>query len=147
MHAAGAGGGRGEESQQHGGAAARDKRKQLPSQIRVCLQRVVPTPLDASAQVVDLVKEYNALGRGCVALMLDTKGPEVRSGDLAEPMELRTGAPLPLWSETTSATLNLTRCCALHQSLIVWHLAMVWAVLCHKTAVMFPVALTLPHPV
>eukprot|EP00879_Flechtneria_rotunda_P025873 GHRR01027528.1.p1 GENE.GHRR01027528.1~~GHRR01027528.1.p1 ORF type:complete len:333 (+),score=103.23 GHRR01027528.1:478-1476(+) len=38
--------------------------------------------------VIDLVKEYNKTGRGCVATMLDTKGPEVRSGDLAEPMQL-----------------------------------------------------------
>jgi pyruvate kinase len=41
--------------------------------------------------VVDLVKEYNLLGRGCVALMLDTKGPEVRSGDLAEPIDMKAG--------------------------------------------------------
>ena len=46
--------------------------------------------------MVDLVKEYNTLGRGCVAIMLDTKGPEVRSGDLAEPIDLVTGALLPL---------------------------------------------------
>jgi hypothetical protein len=43
--------------------------------------------------VVDLVKEYNTLGRGCVAIMLDTKGPEVRSGDLAAPIDLVPGAP------------------------------------------------------
>ena len=41
--------------------------------------------------VVDLVKEYNALGRGCLAIMLDTKGPEVRSGDLVAPIEMREG--------------------------------------------------------
>ncbi|KAK9819720.1 hypothetical protein WJX72_001658 [[Myrmecia] bisecta] len=41
--------------------------------------------------VVDLVKEYNKLGRGCVALMLDTKGPEVRSGDLTEPIDMKAG--------------------------------------------------------
>lgn len=47
-------------------------------------------------QVVDLVKEYNQLGRGCVAIMLDTKGPEVRSGDLAAPIDLIPGAaPCP----------------------------------------------------
>jgi pyruvate kinase len=45
--------------------------------------------------VVDLVKEYNLLGRGNVAIMLDTKGPEVRSGDLAEPIDMKPGA-LPL---------------------------------------------------
>ena len=41
--------------------------------------------------VVDLVREYNALGRGNVAIMLDTKGPEVRSGDLAEPIDMKPG--------------------------------------------------------
>jgi pyruvate kinase len=41
--------------------------------------------------VVDLVKEYNALGRGCLAIMLDTKGPEVRSGDLVAPIDMREG--------------------------------------------------------
>ena len=43
--------------------------------------------------VVDLVKEYNTLGRGNVALMLDTKGPEVRSGDLNEPIDMKAGTP------------------------------------------------------
>lgn len=42
-------------------------------------------------KVVDLVNEYNALGRGTVALLLDTKGPEVRSGDLPEPLMMKTG--------------------------------------------------------
>ncbi|GAB4820909.1 hypothetical protein N2152v2_007955 [Parachlorella kessleri] len=41
--------------------------------------------------VVDLVREFNALGRKTLAIMLDTKGPEVRSGDLAEPLELAAG--------------------------------------------------------
>lgn len=42
--------------------------------------------------VVDLVREYNCLDRGNVAIMLDTKGPEVRSGDLAEPIDMKPGA-------------------------------------------------------
>lgn len=42
-------------------------------------------------EVVDLVKEYNSLGRRTMAIMLDTKGPEVRSGDLTEPIELKQG--------------------------------------------------------
>jgi len=41
--------------------------------------------------VVDLVREYNKLNRKCLAVMLDTKGPEVRSGDLAEPIDMKTG--------------------------------------------------------
>jgi pyruvate kinase len=41
--------------------------------------------------VVDLIREYNRLDRGNVAIMLDTKGPEVRSGDLAEPIDMKRG--------------------------------------------------------
>ena len=50
--------------------------------------------LTSRVQVVDLIKEYNTLGRNCVALMLDTKGPEVRSGDLSAPIDLVPGARL-----------------------------------------------------
>lgn len=42
--------------------------------------------------VVDLVKEYNSLNRHNVAIMLDTKGPEVRSGDVTEPIDMKPGA-------------------------------------------------------
>lgn len=41
--------------------------------------------------VVELVREYNTQGRGDLAIMLDTKGPEVRSGDLTEPLQLTRG--------------------------------------------------------
>ena len=44
--------------------------------------------------VVDLVREYNRLDRGNLAIMLDTKGPEVRSGDIAEPIEMKAGVPV-----------------------------------------------------
>ena len=43
-------------------------------------------------EVVELVKEYNQLNKRTLAIMLDTKGPEVRSGDLLEPIEMRRGA-------------------------------------------------------
>lgn len=51
--------------------------------------------------VVDLVREYNKqqaqIGGGNVlAIMLDTKGPEVRSGDLPQPLWLDRGAELTL---------------------------------------------------
>ena len=46
---------------------------------------------DSHGQVIELVREYNSLGRGNLAIMLDTKGPEVRSGDVHEPLELEAG--------------------------------------------------------
>ncbi|GAB4826296.1 putative protein kinase YGL059W [Ancistrocladus abbreviatus] len=43
-------------------------------------------------KVIDLVKEYNAQSKdNVIAIMLDTKGPEVRSGDLPQPIMLRSG--------------------------------------------------------
>ncbi|XP_066312249.1 pyruvate kinase isozyme G, chloroplastic-like [Miscanthus floridulus] len=43
-------------------------------------------------KVIDLVKEYNAShADNVIAIMLDTKGPEVRSGDLPQPIFLESG--------------------------------------------------------
>ncbi|GAB2265128.1 putative protein kinase YGL059W [Dionaea muscipula] len=43
-------------------------------------------------KVIDLVKEYNAHSKdNVIAIMLDTKGPEVRSGDLPQPITLKSG--------------------------------------------------------
>ncbi|KAK8921290.1 Plastidial pyruvate kinase 2 [Platanthera zijinensis] len=43
-------------------------------------------------KVIDLVKEYNFQNRdNVIAIMLDTKGPEVRSGDLPQPIFLQSG--------------------------------------------------------
>ncbi|OIV98872.1 hypothetical protein TanjilG_21703 [Lupinus angustifolius] len=43
-------------------------------------------------KVIDLVKEYNAQAKdNVIAIMLDTKGPEVRSGDLPQPITLNIG--------------------------------------------------------
>ncbi|KAJ3695174.1 hypothetical protein LUZ60_000551 [Juncus effusus] len=43
-------------------------------------------------KVIDLVKEYNAQSKdNVIAIMLDTKGPEVRSGDLPQPINLEPG--------------------------------------------------------
>ncbi|CAL0333311.1 unnamed protein product [Lupinus luteus] len=43
-------------------------------------------------KVIDLVKEYNAQSKdNVIAIMLDTKGPEVRSGDLPQPVTLNSG--------------------------------------------------------
>lgn len=42
--------------------------------------------------VIDLVKEYNSQNEdNVIAIMLDTKGPEVRSGDLPQPIMLASG--------------------------------------------------------
>ncbi|KAF7131501.1 hypothetical protein RHSIM_Rhsim09G0202700 [Rhododendron simsii] len=42
--------------------------------------------------VIDLVKEYNSQNKdNVIAIMLDTKGPEVRSGDLPQPIMLASG--------------------------------------------------------
>ncbi|CAL9128322.1 unnamed protein product [Musa textilis] len=43
-------------------------------------------------KVIDLVKEYNEQNKdNVIAIMLDTKGPEVRSGDLPQPITLSSG--------------------------------------------------------
>ncbi|KAF3540569.1 hypothetical protein F2Q69_00019764 [Brassica cretica] len=43
-------------------------------------------------KVINLVKEYNAQSKdNTIAIMLDTKGPEVRSGDLPQPIMLDPG--------------------------------------------------------
>ena len=52
---------------------------------------------DSHMKVVELVREYNAMAmqRGCptLAILLDTKGPEVRSGDVHTPLMLEQGDP------------------------------------------------------
>ncbi|CAM6024787.1 unnamed protein product [Sphagnum balticum] len=43
-------------------------------------------------KVIDLVREFNAqAAANVIAIMLDTKGPEVRSGDLPQPIMLKKG--------------------------------------------------------
>ena len=50
---------------------------------------------DSHMKVVELVREYNAMakerGRPTLAILLDTKGPEVRSGDVHTPLMLEQG--------------------------------------------------------
>lgn len=41
--------------------------------------------------VMDRVKQLNATGKYSIALMLDTKGPEIRTGDVKQPMILEQG--------------------------------------------------------
>ena len=51
-------------------------------------------------EVVDLVRRYNKENNAGIAVMLDTKGPEVRSGDLVEPMELAPGDPFTFYPDS-----------------------------------------------
>lgn len=47
---------------------------------------------ESHQKVIDLVKEYNAQTKdNVIAIMLDTKGPEVRSGDVPRPILLEEG--------------------------------------------------------
>ncbi|XP_072958401.1 pyruvate kinase isozyme G, chloroplastic-like [Typha angustifolia] len=47
---------------------------------------------ESHKKIIDLVKEYNAQSNGnVIATMLDTKGPEVRSGDVPQPILLKEG--------------------------------------------------------
>ncbi|KAJ0989969.1 hypothetical protein J5N97_008325 [Dioscorea zingiberensis] len=47
---------------------------------------------ESHQKIIDLVKEYNVLSKdNVIAIMLDTKGPEVRSGDVPQPILLKEG--------------------------------------------------------
>ncbi|XP_074573102.1 pyruvate kinase isozyme G, chloroplastic-like [Curcuma longa] len=47
---------------------------------------------ESHQKVIDLVKEYNAQSKdNVISIMLDTKGPEVRSGDVVQPILLNEG--------------------------------------------------------
>lgn len=65
-------------------------------------------------EVVELAKEYNSLGKGTLAIMLDTKGPEVRSGDLTEPIELKRGDSKSLLTHVCQCPSPPARAC-IHQ--------------------------------
>ncbi|KAJ0267229.1 Plastidial pyruvate kinase 2 [Hirschfeldia incana] len=56
-------------------------------------------------KVIDLVKEYNAQSKdNTIAIMLDTKGPEVRSGDLPQPIMLEPGQEFTFTIERGAST-------------------------------------------
>ncbi|GMJ15091.1 plastidial pyruvate kinase 3 [Hibiscus trionum] len=58
-------------------------------------------------KTIDLVKEYNAqFADKVVAIMLDTKGPEVRSGDVPRPIQLKEGQEFNFTIETGVSTEN-----------------------------------------
>ncbi|XP_039142267.1 pyruvate kinase isozyme G, chloroplastic [Dioscorea cayenensis subsp. rotundata] len=47
---------------------------------------------ESHQKIINLVKEYNAVNKdNVIAIMLDTKGPEVRSGDVPQPIMLKEG--------------------------------------------------------
>ncbi|KAJ0970830.1 hypothetical protein J5N97_018789 [Dioscorea zingiberensis] len=47
---------------------------------------------ESHQKIIDLVREYNAQSKdNVIAIMLDTKGPEVRSGDVPQPILLKEG--------------------------------------------------------
>ncbi|XP_042454070.1 pyruvate kinase isozyme G, chloroplastic-like [Zingiber officinale] len=47
---------------------------------------------ESHQKIIDLVKEYNAQSKdNVISIMLDTKGPEVRSGDVSQPILLKEG--------------------------------------------------------
>ncbi|XP_074576554.1 pyruvate kinase isozyme G, chloroplastic-like isoform X2 [Curcuma longa] len=47
---------------------------------------------ESHQKIIDLVKEYNAQSKdNVISIMLDTKGPEVRSGDVSQPILLEEG--------------------------------------------------------
>lgn len=54
-------------------------------------------------EVVKLVREYNAVRDNNLAIMLDTKGPEIRSGDVIKPLQLETGDTLIFTIDEASA--------------------------------------------
>lgn len=58
-------------------------------------------------KVIDLVKEYNAQSKdNVIAIMLDTKGPEVRSGDLPQPIMLPSGQEFTFTIERGVGTMD-----------------------------------------
>ncbi|KAL6905370.1 hypothetical protein ACP4OV_002971 [Aristida adscensionis] len=59
-------------------------------------------------KVIDLVKEYNAQNTdgNVIAIMLDTKGPEVRSGDVPEPIMLNEGQEFNFTIKTGVSTVD-----------------------------------------
>lgn len=73
--------------------------------------------------VVDLVKEYNKLNRNNVAIMLDTKGPEVRSGDVTEPIDMKPGnAAHPCLHVYVSVShICMTPCADTHVCKVSWY--------------------------
>ena len=67
---------------------------------------------EGAAQIVDWVRTLNRKQSRCIATMLDTQGPEIRTGDLSEPLDLQEGQVVslsvrdPATVETSSIQVN-----------------------------------------
>lgn len=49
-----------------------------------------------AAQIIGWVRDLNRQKSRCIAIMLDTQGPEIRTGDLSEPLDLEEGQVVSL---------------------------------------------------
>ena len=49
-----------------------------------------------AAQIIQWIKTLNRQAQDPISVMLDTQGPEIRTGDVAEPMDLKTGQVVSL---------------------------------------------------
>ncbi len=61
---------------------------------------------DSHAEFIELVKQARRITGTYSAILLDTRGPEIRVGDLKEPLMLTTGATLIITAGPTNASEN-----------------------------------------
>ena len=59
---------------------------------------------DSHAEFIELVKEARRIAGTYSAILLDTRGPEIRVGDLQKPLMLETGATLIISARPVNAS-------------------------------------------